>query len=196
MAPTDVSTTVQRVLARALALALAALVACTALATGSVAATGVSEATGPRCLRGAWRTTNVEANELLQRLVPLPQMKVSRGVLTTAFGGGEMRYGSTSFQVSYSLADFVVRASASFVYEAPYTATRSRIALGRGSSEVAVTKFKGTKAGKTVTVPGVEPTMRAIPAGSVAYTCRGNTLRLRPPVGAVRGAYVTFSRVR
>jgi hypothetical protein len=183
------------------ALVAAALVACTALATSGAAATGgiaageAGVATGPRCLQGHWRTTNVEANELLQRLVPLPELKVSRGVLTAAFGGGEMRYGSTSFQVAFSTAALVMRGSASFLYEARYTATRSRIALGRGSSEVAITKLKATKDGKTITVPGVAPTTRAIPAGSVRYTCRGGKLKLRPPVGAPGGAYVTFSRV-
>lgn len=176
-----------------LAMLAASLVAVGVTAVATAAPTADANA---RCLRGQWRTTNVEANAYLQRLMPLPEMKVSRGVLTAGFGGGEMRYGSTSFQVALTTMPLVLRASASFVYEATYTVRGGAIAVGRGTSEVAISKFKATKDGKTVSVPGPAPTTRRIPAGTVPYTCVRNTLRLRPPVGAPDGAFITFQRVR
>lgn len=176
------------------ALAFAAL----AVAVGMAGAASAGETTtaNARCLVGQWRTTNVEANRVLQRLAPNPNMKVSRGVLTAGFGSGELRYGSSFFSLALQAPPVTLRATATFVFEATYRVRGNMILLGPGSSEVTISKFKAVRDGKTVTVAGPEPQTTSTPAGAVPFTCSGNTLRIRPPVGATPASRVTFQRVR
>lgn len=171
-----------------------AVLAVVAVAAAFSAAPGTAGTSADRCLRGDWRMSNAAANRLLQQLIGNPQLRVRRGVLTAAFDAREMRYGSTDFVVVISLADAQLEGVATFINELRYTTRAGRIVIQGGTTELNISKFTGTKNGRTITVPGPPPTSRTVPAGGATpYTCSRSTLRWRIPVN---NTWATFQRVR
>ena len=67
-----------------------------------------------------------------------------------------------------------------------------KLILGRGESELFISKFSATKDGRTFTVPGPGATTRRTPAGETPYTCRGDTLRWKIPLN---DTWTLFRRV-
>lgn len=173
-----------------------ALVAATLAAGAGAAAASGSAGSADRCLRGDWRISNAAVNDLLQRIVPVPSMQVSRGVLTASFNAAEARYGSTFFNLTQALGPLSLTATATFLTEARYTTRSGRLVVAGGTSELVISKFTAVKDGRQVTVPGPAPTTRSIPAGSTPYTCTASMLRWRMPIGSPSGTWVTFRRVR
>jgi hypothetical protein len=149
-----------------------------------------------RCLRGQWRMPNERANTFLQNLIGNPAMRVKSGVLTAAFDATDARYGSTHFVLQLSLGDAVLQASATFVFEATYGTANRRLVLGRGESELVISKFKAIKGSTTVTVPGGPPRVQRTPAGPTSYVCTRSTLRWKVPFPGPGGTWAAFDRVR
>jgi hypothetical protein len=181
---------------RHLAAGLAVLAAL--LAFGAAATTDASSATSAtdRCVRGLWQMPNERANTFLQNLIGNPAMRVKSGALTAGFNATEARYGSTHFVLQMDLGDAVLQASATFIFEATYRTAGGKIVLGRGQSELVISKFKAIKNGRTITVPGPPPSTRAIPAGATPYVCTRRTLRWRVPFPGPTGTWAAFDKVR
>jgi hypothetical protein len=175
-----------------------AVLAIAGVATGLAVTGGASG--GPegqmaqdRCVRGAWKMSNSASNALLQSLVNVPGLRISRGVITAAFPRDDtMRYGSTFFVIELAQGDLVLKAKGSFLTEAPWSTRGGNLILGRGTSEINYTEFKGIKDGRTVTVPGPPTITRRTPRGSTPYTCNSTTLRWRIPIN---DAQTLFRRV-
>jgi hypothetical protein len=165
----------------AVALATVGLAACVALLAAAPA--GSELAAQDRCVRGAWKMSNAASNAVLQSLVQTPNISVEQGVLTAAFPRtGTMRYGSTHFVVKIDGGALVMKGTASFIFEAPWSTAGGRLVLGRGRSELFISKFTAIKDGRTITVDGPGATVTRTPAGRTPYTCRGDTLRWRIPI--------------
>ena len=146
-----------------------------------------------RCVRGDWRMSNSASNAVLQSLIRTPNISVAQGVLTASFPReGTMRYGSTHFVVKVDGGALVMTGTASFVFEANWSTSRGKLVLGRGASELFISKFTATKNGQTYTVPGPGATTRRTPAGETPYTCRGDTLRWKIPLN---DTWTLFRRV-
>lgn len=146
-----------------------------------------------RCVRGEWKMSNSASNALLQMLAPNPNMRVTRGVITAAFPRNDtMRYGSTFFVIELAVGDMVLEGTATFITEAPWSTQGGNLVLGRGRSELVISKFKATKDGQTFTVPGGPPIIRRTARGSAPYTCNRTTLRWRVPIN---DAQTLFRRV-
>jgi hypothetical protein len=166
----------------AAALALAGFVA--GLALLAAAPAGSELAVQDRCVVGAWKMSNAASNALLQSLAPNPNMRITQGVITAAFPrNNTMRYGSTHFVIELAAGDMVMEGTATFISEAPWSTRAGKLVLGRGRSELVISKFKATKDGVTHTVPGGPPIIRRTPAGATPYTCNRTTLRWRVPIG-------------
>jgi hypothetical protein len=175
----------------AVALALAGLAAGVALLSAAPASSG--PAAQDRCLRGAWKMSNAASNALLQDLIRNPNMRVRRGVITAAFPReGTMRYGSTDFVLQLRAGDMIMEGTATFIFEAPWSTSRGNLVLGRGRSELVISKFTATKDGRTITVPGGDPIIQRTARGSTPYTCNRTTLRWRIPIN---DAQTLFRRV-
>jgi hypothetical protein len=169
------------------------LVACAVVFSAAPAAAAVPD----RCLRGQWRMPNERANTFLQNLIGNPAMRVKSGVLTAAFGRTEARYGSTHFVLHLTLGETrTLQASATFIFESRYSTRRGKLLLGRGQTELVISKFKATKGDTTATVPGPEPTTRTTPAGATPYVCTSTTLRWKVPFPGLDGTWAAFDRVR
>ena len=137
-----------------------------------------------RCVVGAWKMSNAASNALLQSMAPNPNMRVTQGVITAAFPRNDtMRYGSTYFVLELNAGDLVMEGTATFISEAPWSTNAGKIVLGRGRSELVISKFKATKDGETHTVPGGPPIIKRTPRGAMPYTCNRTTLRWRVPIG-------------
>jgi hypothetical protein len=146
-----------------------------------------------RCVRGDWKMSNAASNAVLQSLIRTPSITVERGVLTASFPReGTMRYGSTHFVVRVDGGALVMTGTANFVFEASWSTSRGKLVLGRGASELFISKFSATKDGKTFTVPGPGATTKRTPAGETPYTCRGDTLRWKIPLN---DTWTLFRRV-
>jgi hypothetical protein len=166
----------------AVALATAGLAASVALLCLAPPA-GSGLAAQDRCVRGEWKMSNAASNAFLQSLVSTGNIRVVEGVITAAFPRrGPALYGSTHFVVQVSGPGLDLRGTATFHFEAPWQTRTGRIVLGRGRSELVISKFAATKDGRTVTVPGPAPTIRRTPAGAAPYTCNANTLRWKVPL--------------
>jgi hypothetical protein len=159
---------------------LCAAVASTGLVLTGGAGAGTENASADRCLRGDWRTTRAEAQRIL-RILTGGTMTVAEGRLTAGFSRNRMTYGSTHFVVRIQQGGFLLEGTANFLYEAPYTTRGENVVVGRGRSELFISKFRGEKDGTSVTVPGPAPTTRALPAGRLPYKCRGGTMNLGMP---------------
>jgi hypothetical protein len=165
----------------AVALVLAGLAAGVVLLSAAPASS--EPAAQDRCVRGAWKMSNAASNALLQELLRNPSMRVRRGVITAAFPReGTMRYGSTDFVLQLTAGDLVMEGTATFLFEAPWSTSRGNIVLGRGTSELVISKFTAYKDGRVITVPGGEPLIRRTARGSTPYTCNRTTLRWRIPI--------------
>lgn len=175
-----------------LALASSLVLVCCAAAFAAAPAQAASD----RCVQGSWRMSNARANGFLQDLIGNPLVRVKSGVLTAAFRGGEMRYGSTYFVLEMSLGTAVLRATANFLVEARYRTANRRLILSPGQSEITISKWKAIKDGKTATVPGLPPKTTATPAGSTPYTCANGVLRWKVPFPGPNGIWAPFTRVR
>jgi hypothetical protein len=103
-----------------------------------------------------------------------------------------MRYGSTHFVVKVDGGALVMTGTATFVFEASWSTSRGKLVLGRGTSELFISKFSATKDGRTFTVPGPGATTKRTPAGETPYTCRGDTLRWKIPLN---DTWTLFRRV-
>lgn len=158
------------------------------------AATSGAGATS-RCLRGQWRMPNERANAFLQNLIGLPSMRVKSGVLTAAFNATEARYGSTYFVLQLSVGELKLRATATFIFESTYRTANGKLVLGRGTSELVISKFTAIKNGRTVSVPGPAPSIRRIPAGATPYVCTRSTLRWKVPFPGEDGTWAAFDKV-
>lgn len=166
---------------RSIALMLLALVsAAVGVAYAGAAAGGAESASADRCLRGDWRTSRAEANRVL-RVLTGGTMTVAEGRLTAGFNATRMTYGSTHFVVRIQQGDFLLEGTANFVYEAPYTTRGERILVGRGRSELFISKFRGMKDGRSVTVAGPGLRVRSLPAGPLPYKCRGDSMNMGIP---------------
>lgn len=166
---------------RLLALTFVAVVGAAASLTVVGGAAGGSEsASADRCLRGNWRTSRAEANRVL-RVLTGGTMTVAEGRLTAGFNATRMTYGSTHFVVRIQQGDFLLEGTANFVYEAPYTTRGENIRVGRGRSELFISKFRGEKDGRSITVPGPGLTVTRLPAGPLPYKCRGNSMNFAIP---------------
>jgi hypothetical protein len=166
---------------RAIALMLLCAVIASAGLVLATAAGGASErAAADRCLRGDWRTTRAEAQRIL-RILTGGTMTVAEGRLTASFNRNRMTYGSTHFVVRIQRGSFLLEGTANFVYEAPYTTRGENIVVGRGRSELFISKFRGEKDGTSITVPGPAPTTRTLPAGPLPYKCRAASMNLGMP---------------
>lgn len=165
---------------RSMVLLLCAAVASTGLVLARGASGGTESASADRCLRGDWRTTRAEAQRIL-RILTGGTMTVAEGRLTASFNRNRMTYGSTHFVVRIQQGGFLLEGTANFVYEASYTTRGENIVVGRGRSELYISKFRGEKNGTSVTVPGPAPTTRTLPAGPVPYKCRGGSMNLGMP---------------
>ncbi len=146
-----------------------------------------------RCVRGDWKMSNSASNAVLQSLIRTPNISVERGVLTASFPrAGTMRYGTTDMVVKADGGALVMRGTATFIFEASWSTSRGKLILGRGESELFISKFSATKDGRTFTVPGPGATTRRTPAGETPYTCRGDTLRWKIPLN---DTWTLFRRV-
>jgi hypothetical protein len=173
--------------------AVLVLVACAAVVSAPPAAAAAPD----RCLRGQWRMPNERANTFLQNLIGNPAMRVKSGVLTAAFGRTEARYGSTHFVLHLALGGTrTLQASATFIFESQYGTRRGKLLLGRGQTELVISKFKATKGGATATIPGPAPTITTTPAGATPYVCTRTTLRWKVPFPGPDGTWAAFDRVR
>ena len=153
------------------------------LVAGTASAGSAAANVQDRCLRGQWKMSNAASNALLQQLVGNPNMRVRRGVLTAAFARNDtMRYGSTDFVVQLRAGDLVMEGTATFIFQAPWSTSRGKLLLGRGRSELVISKFTAYKDGQVITVPGGEPIIRRTPRGATPYTCNRTTLRWRIPI--------------
>jgi hypothetical protein len=172
---------------------LSAVVALAALAGGAGSAPAAQEVRD-RCVRGDWKMSNAASNAVLQSLIRTPTITVARGVLTASFPReGTMRYGSTHFVVKVDGGALVMTGTASFVFEAGWSTSRGKLVLGRGESELFISKFTATKDGRTYTVPGPGATTKRTPRGETPYTCSGDTLRWKIPLN---DTWTLFRRVR
>jgi len=175
----SVATTALVLVAAASALAVAAGF----LVAGSASAGSDATSAQDRCLRGQWKMSNAASNALLQQLVSNPNMRVRRGVLTAAFGRDDpMRYGSTDFVVQIQAGDLVMEGVATFIFQAPWSTSGGNLVLGRGRSELVISKFTAYKDGKVISVPGGPPIIKRTPRGEAPYTCNRTTLRWRIPI--------------
>lgn len=166
---------------RSIALTLLAIVsAAVGLAAVGGATGGTESASADRCLRGSWRTSRAEANRVL-RVLTGGTMTVAEGRLTAGFNATRMTYGSTHFVVRIQQGDFLLEGTANFVYEAPYTTRGEKIIVGRGRSELFISKFRGENDGRSVTVPGPGLSVRRLPPGPVPYKCRADSMNLGIP---------------
>jgi hypothetical protein len=166
---------------RSIASGFLAIVAATVWLTAVGGATGGTEsASADRCLRGSWRTSRAEANRVLAVLTG-GTMTVAEGRLTAGFNATRMTYGSTHFVVRIQQGDFLLEGTANFVYEAPYTTRGETIVVGRGRTELFISKFRGENNGRSITVPGPGLTVRRLPAGPVPYKCRADSMNLGIP---------------
>ncbi len=172
---------------------LLAVLAALTIAMGTAAAPSTAETAADRCLRGDWRMSSAAATRMLQQLLGSDLMRVRRGVLTASFNAREMRYGSTDLALTLSAGGLELEGTATFINELRYTTRAGRIVIQGGTTELSISKFTGTKDGRTVSVPGPPPTTRRVPAGGTTpYTCTRSTLRWRIPVNNARA---TFQRV-
>jgi hypothetical protein len=165
---------------RSIVLLLCAAVVSSGLAITGGAVAGTENAAANRCLRGDWRTTQAEARRILGILTG-GNMTVAEGRLTASFSRTRMTYGSTHFVVRLQQGGFLLEGTANFVYGAPYTTRGENIVVGRGRSELFISKFRGENNGTSVTVPGPAPTTRILPAGPIPYKCRGDSMNLGMP---------------
>ncbi len=166
---------------RSIALTVIAVVALgVALAASGGAVGSTDEAAADRCLRGSWRTTRAEAQRILTVLTG-GTMRVAEGTLTAGFSATRMTYGSTHFVVRIQQGDFLLEGTANFIYEAPYTTRGESIIVGRGRSELFISKFRGEKDGRSITVPGPGLRVVRVPAGPVSYKCRRGSMNMGIP---------------
>ena len=171
---------------------LVASIALGTLAGGAGSSPGEA-AVRDRCVRGDWKMSNAASNAVLQSLIRVPNITVERGVLTASFPReGTMRYGTTHMVVKADGGALVMRGTATFIFEASWSTSRGKLVLGRGESELFISKFSATKNGQTFTVPGPGATTKRTPAGETPYTCRGDTLRWRIPLN---DTWTLFRRV-
>ena len=165
-----------------------------AFALAAAAPAGSELALKDRCVQGEWRMSNSASNALLQSLVSTGNISVAEGVITAAFPRrGKAVYGSTHFVVRVDGGDLVMKGTATFHFEADWSTANGKIVLGRGRSELVISKFQATKDGRTFTVPGPAPTIKRTPGGATPYTCNANTLRWRVPLN---DTWTLFRRVR
>jgi hypothetical protein len=108
-------------------------------------------------------------------------MTVAEGRLTASFNRTRMTYGSTHFVVRLQQGDFLLEGTANFVYEAPYTTRGENIVVGRGHSELFISKLRGVHEGRSVTVPGPGLRTASVPAGPVPYKCRADSMNMGIP---------------
>lgn len=173
--------------------ALFAFVAAVILVAGLAGSAQSSVEARSRCVRGDWKMSNSASNAVLQSLIQTPNITVARGVITASFPRtGTMRYGSTHFVVRIDGGNLVMTGTATFIFEADWSTARNRLVLGRGQSELFISKFTATKDGRTFTVPGPGATVRSTPRGATPYTCSGDTLRWKIPIN---DTWTLFRRV-
>jgi hypothetical protein len=176
-----------------LATLLVGAVTSSLLVAGSALGGADVAAAQDRCLRGQWKMSNAASNAVLQSLIPNPNMRVKEGVITAAFpAGNTMRYGSTHFVLELAAGGLEMEGTATFITEAPWSTRGRNLVLGRGRSELVISKLKATKGGTTQTISGGPPIIRSTPRGSTPYTCNRNTLRWRIPLN---GTQTLFRRV-
>lgn len=171
-----------------------ALVSFAAALAAVLAAGPGGAATGPdSCLRGAWKMGPAESTSLLQR-IGIPNMTVTRGVVTAVFDGRNMQYGSERYQLKADFGGLTMTGTSSFLNVFAYTTRAGKVVLGRGTTTQEDGEMSATSRGRTVTMPGTGRTStKRIPAGgSVSYRCAGSTLRLQLPLSG--GIWATFRR--
>jgi hypothetical protein len=161
--------------------------------TGAAGSSPGEPSVRDRCVRGDWKMSNSASNAVLQSLIQSPNISVERGVLTASFPrAGTMRYGTTDMVVKVDGGALVMRGTATFIFEASWSTSRGKLILGRGESELFISKFSATKNGQTYTVPWPGATTKRTPAGETPYTCRGATLRWKIPLN---DTWTLFRRV-
>ncbi len=180
--------------------AVAILLAASAFAaTLPAAAASAAEPTAPRrdpCLTGQWNMGPAASRALLSELVPpLPGWAVTNGTITTTFGGGRMRYGSTLFIIEGNVgANQSMKAEASWINESSYRTRNGKIVTGPVTSEVSYGEMSGTKDGETFTVPGPPGRTETLPGGATPYRCTRTTLTWPVPLGSGGTTMATFRR--
>ena len=174
-------------------LVVAAATVAVGVFTGGAVSAPTEASARDRCVRGDWKMSNSASNAVLQSLIRIPNISVERGVLTASFPReGTMRYGTTHMVVKADGGALVMRGTATFIFEASWSTSRGKLVLGRGESELFISKFSATKNGQTYTVPGPGATTKRTPAGETPYTCRGDTLRWKIPLN---NTWTLFRRV-
>lgn len=179
---------------RSIVVAVVAVAAVGSLA-GSATPASADLSARDRCVRGTWKMSNAAATALLRDLtspVGTSPLRVERGVITAAFPRtGSMRYGSTYFVVAADFGALVMRARGTFIYEASWSTRNGQLVVGRGRSELVISKFKATKDGRTVSVDGPPPSIKTVRAGATPYRCSRDTLRWEVPLN---GSWAVFRR--
>lgn len=175
----------------ALAAVLVSMIVLTAVSTASAAPAPSSD----RCLRGAWKMTPAESTALLQR-IGIPNMTVTRGLVTAVFDARNMQYGSEDYELKADFGGLVMKGTSSFLNVFSYTTRAGKIVLGAGTYHQEQGELTAIADGRTVTMPGLGGTStKRVPAGgSVSYRCSGNTMRLQIPASG--GVWASFRRSR
>jgi hypothetical protein len=175
-------------------LTLAAVLASAAIAAISIASAAAAPS-ADRCLRGAWKMTPAESTALLQR-IGIPNMTVTRGIVTAAFDARNGQYGSDGYELKADFGGLVMKGTSSFLNVFSYTTRAGKIVLGGGTYRSEQGELTAIKDGQAVTMPGFGGTStRRIPAGgSVSYRCSSNTMRMQIPASG--GVWANFRRSR
>jgi len=121
-------------------------------------------------------------------LVPVPNLRVSDGLLFLNLSEGAYEYGSDRFVLHIDLGpDKYLEGAAVFLTTGGYSSDGGALPLVNSGTQKQVAEWKAFKQGRSSVVPGGGPEFTLIPCGPLDYSCGTDELVLymRGPTGGI-----------